>query len=67
MGIVNSLFCKHEWEVLTEKTIDPLIVTLANTGLKSARGGVWEMYQTTYIAVIVCKKCGKLKEVKKST
>ena len=54
-----SLFCKHEWEKVSETTLPCALDNLKALGMES------ETYYTSqlrkkYILVLGCKKCGKL-------
>ncbi len=55
------MFCKHEWEVLSEVTTKSIVEVLIEKGMKEFENiGHREMTRTN-IAIVTCKKCGKLK------
>jgi hypothetical protein len=58
-----NLFCKHEWKVVTEKTIPSVFEKSGDafTGAKLTGRRAYDIFTSAYVCVIACPKCGKTK------
>jgi hypothetical protein len=54
------MFCKHEWELISETTTKSRVEVLKELGATRLKG-VWYPVDRKFIQVFHCKKCGKLK------
>lgn len=55
-----SLFCKHEWEILSETTTKSQMEHARELGLMITEGYSFQLSRKL-IQIAACKKCGKLK------
>ena len=54
MGFFNSLFCKHDWDKISESVLD------------TDRSAGWDTYvhwERAKVVLVKCKKCGTLKRI----
>lgn len=52
------IFCKHNWEKVTEKEIKSPAEKCGNPG--GWRTLLAWYFESTYVCILKCKKCGKL-------
>lgn len=57
-----KLFCEHDWSVLYEKYIKSPLERAIDSGLTQMNGDANVCYGTQ-IVVLICTKCGKVKEL----
>lgn len=55
-----NVFCKHNWEILSETTTKSRIELLREVGCQSIKG-MDNPADRKFIQVVACKKCGTLK------
>lgn len=55
------MFCKHDWEILSEHTTESQIEHANNMGIMITEGGSTLMFERKFIQIIKCDKCGKIK------
>lgn len=55
------MFCNHEWRILSETTTESAYEHAKNIGLIVTRGSTLGL-ERKYIQIVVCDKCGKLKQ-----
>lgn len=53
------MFCKHDWETISEVTLPSAFEQMAGK-LSSLKGWDTSMFVKKHVLVIKCKKCGKL-------
>ena len=54
------MFCKHDYDIFKEKTIDSDAERLRDKGITKFSG--YTSTKSTYIIIYKCKKCNKIKE-----
>lgn len=55
-------FCKHDWKVLSENKVEPLLITLPKEGVRSLENVPDSMLVGTVITICSCRNCGDLKK-----
>ena len=54
------MLCKHNYEIIKEKTIDSDVERLSDKGITKMPGDI--STKSTYIIIYKCKKCNKIRE-----
>ncbi len=59
-----SLFCKHKWKIITEKTLKSAFEQISEKftmqDLQSSR----YFFKKVYLCILQCEKCGKLNKTR---
>lgn len=59
------MFCKHEWEVLSEVTTESKYEQLNRGGLYNLKANgalILELAARKHILTVTCEKCGEIKQ-----
>ena len=57
-----ALFCKHEWEVLSDVMIPSAFEQVGKAGVKSIKNTAPGFFRKVHHVVLACKKCGEIRE-----
>lgn len=54
------IFCKHDWQLLSEIVTESNAEQAKRIGLKNVKG--FFVFDRKLVQIVTCKKCGKLKK-----
>ena len=62
------MFCKHEWEVVSDRTLPSPLEVLTDIGASYKSGGDIPIafFEVVHICLMYCRKCGKTKQFRNS-
>ena len=57
-----SVLCKHKWEVIKEEVVPSELERILSAGFVPTGKIIRPMIHRSYITIVACKSCGKIKQ-----